>query len=44
MNYNTEKWRMRQDQLDDEVILWNAEDLNLKDLRVGEEFIGDNCK
>lgn len=44
MNYNTEKWRMKQDQLDDEAILRNAEDLNLKDLRVGEDFFGDNCK
>lgn len=38
MNYYTEKWRMKQDQLDDEAILWN-----LKDLRVGEDFFGDNC-
>lgn len=39
MNYNTEKWRMKQDQLDDEAIMRNAEDLNLKDLRVGKNFL-----
>lgn len=44
MNYNTEKWRMKQDQFDDEAIMRNAEDLNLKDLRVGEDFFDDNSK